>query len=131
MAFRFVPKPEKAEIPFVDGSVLLIKRPTREERRKIYHELEKAGISEEDRGELICERFIVGWRDITGEDGKELPFSAENRSGIYDLLMETPDALAAFTVFLNGIAGNSLAGSTTSMIMDGTQALAVDASATK
>lgn len=128
MALRFVPKPEKAEIPFLDGSVLLVKRPDRAERRKILRDLEKAGVPEEDRGEALCEHYITGWREIIDVAGCPLTFTPENRRYVYELLTETEEPLQAFTVFLQGNLGNSQAGSTTSTITDGTQAPAADAS---
>lgn len=140
MALVFKPKQETAELPFLDGSTILLKRPSREMKRRLYREIDAQAIAgtlegittykegwdeklvEDAKTDAFFAAHIIGWRDIVDEHKKPLAFNKTTHRWIFEEIERNKDAAEKFYAFIGGVLGNLPAGSTVSTPGAGNQA---------
>jgi hypothetical protein len=119
MAFKLV---METEIPFIEGSVIKLRRLDKESQKSA-EQINDGSVAFE-----ILFKMVVGWDGIEDVNGKALEVNDYNKHNICMLLKQNKEFLDLLATFMRGPLGNSKAGSTASLTIDGTLGNAVDAS---
>jgi hypothetical protein len=117
MALKFVPIERKKELPWKDGAIILLERPTMKQRSAMIKEARKAGCKDDESlGTYMTERHIVGWKEIVVADPdnpgktKPLEFTDQHRTAVFEQLMFEAKMRDAIIEFMGGGLGNLKSG---------------------
>ena len=126
-------RPDEAEIPFLEGSKIKVRRPVADQVRLWRQEAKEKGIKDAaEIGDYVLERFIVGLVGFENADsGKPLEFTDQVRAAVWVDMMKNAEAMEAFLTFEAGNLGNLRAGLNAATIGAGSPENATDASELK
>jgi hypothetical protein len=127
---KFFPLKETDKIPWIDGAVILVGRPTDNEKETVRDACHNENITDPyEIGDRFLEIFIKGWEAIEAGDSSEpLAFNIENRKALWTVLKTDHEMFNKIMVFAQGPLGNLKAGSTSITNMDGANGNASPAS---